>query len=178
MNCTLQLPWFTLGCRWCETQWWCHIIKRVSVWRGDCFVFFLSQKVRESFHGGNKHTRTGYFSYHQTMKEHGGHKFDTSHHDFTTCVAFVFVCPNVSSGGCLHPLMIICEGCWSTFSYCWGPTMKLQRKQNKWMLNESISNWTHSVAFALLASYLWKKQCCFWDRKAVIIRSSCACAGK
>lgn len=186
MNCTLQLPWFTLGCRWCETQWWCHIIKRISVWRGDRF-FSLSLRKSDLFQGGNKHTRTGYFSYHQTMQEHGGHKFDTSHHDFMTCVAFV-LCPDVLSGGWLHPLVIICEGCWSTFNCCWGPTTKLQRKQNKWMLKESISHWTHSVvcAFALLAWYLvGKKQRCLWDRKTVIIRRKnmrqlgyCARAGK
>lgn len=54
------------------------------------FLFILFNGVRKS-PGEKKHARTGYFSYHLTMKEHGGCNFDTNHHDFTSVVAFMFV---------------------------------------------------------------------------------------
>lgn len=53
-------------------------------------LFILFNDVRKS-PGEKKHARTGYFSYHLTMKEHGGCYFDTNHHDFTSVVAFMCV---------------------------------------------------------------------------------------
>lgn len=46
------------------------------------------------------------------MKEHGGHKIDTNHHDFTSFVELVCMCvcvyrlPDVLSGGCLLSALI------------------------------------------------------------------------
>lgn len=88
--------WFNIKGRWC------HIISWVLVWRGHClFVFFLLP-MSESL-GVKRNTHTSYFCYHLTMKERGGGKLFTIHHDLTSVDAFMFVwgLADVLSGGCL-----------------------------------------------------------------------------
>lgn len=123
--------WALVSCRWFHIKRrWCHIIGGDLVWRGHCFVYSF-YGVRKS-PGEKKHARTGYFSYHLTMKEHGGCNFDTNHHDFTSVVAFMFVwgllrCRQVVVGS-LQPSVMTSDGSWPTLSYCWGPTMRLRSK--------------------------------------------------
>lgn len=97
---TLQLSWATVGCRWFHIKLrWCHIIRGDLVWRGHCFVYSFYGLWKSP--GEKKHARTGYLSYHLTMKEHGGCNFDTNHHDFTSCCCLC-VCvrlAEVSPGG-------------------------------------------------------------------------------
>lgn len=98
---------------------------------GSCLtgvLFFCFNHVRKS-RGERKHTRTGYVSYHLTMKEHGGRKFDTNHHDFTSVVAFMFVRTCWCVARWLSaPIGEDLRAELTPLSCCWGPTMRLQRK--------------------------------------------------
>lgn len=132
-----------VGCRWCHIKRrWCHIIRGDLVWRGHCFVYSFYGARKSP--GEKKHARTGYFSYHLTMKEHGGCNFDTNHHDFTSVVAFMFVwgllrCRQVAVGS-LQPSVMTGEGSWPTLSCCWGPTMRLRRKRRRSDASQELEN--------------------------------------
>lgn len=128
---TLQLSWATVGCRWFHIKLrWCHII------RGDldevtalfiCFMAYESLRVKRNTHAQAIWATTLLWRNMEVV---------TSILITMTSqvvVAFVFVwgllrCRQVAVGS-LQPSVMTSDGSWPTLSYCWGPTMRLRRKQ-------------------------------------------------